>query len=138
MIKRLFSTTSKPIINVTNTAWNKINHIIEKQNAYSFIFSATSGGCSGFNYNLKLLDETNFEKVFEKYTKGGKIKATLLENNNSKIFIDPLSEMFLLGTTIDYINEDFNNGIYESKFVFLPDKNFADACGCGISFTPKM
>ena len=45
--------------------------------------------------------------------------------------------MFLLGTTIDYMYEDYNYGIFESKFIFLPNKKLASSCGCGISFTPK-
>ena len=60
-----------------------------------------------------------------------------MENNGAKLLIDPLSEMYLLGTTIDYIIEDYDKGIFENKFVFIPDKNLASACGCGISFTPK-
>ena len=45
--------------------------------------------------------------------------------------------MYLLGTTIDYISEDYSKGQYESKFVFNVDKKFASSCGCGISFSPK-
>ena len=45
--------------------------------------------------------------------------------------------MYLLGTTIDYINEDYKNGIYESKFKFDIDKDLMTTCGCGISFSPK-
>ena len=45
-----------------------------------------------------------------------------------------LSEMLLLGTTIDYINEDYQKQLYESKFVFIPDKKVASTCGCGVSF----
>ena len=37
---------------------------------------------------------------------------TLLENGKSKIFIDPIAEMLLFGTTIDYIEEDWNKGIF--------------------------
>ena len=46
--------------------------------------------------------------------------------------------MFLLGTTINYISEDYEKGIFENKFVFTPDKKIASSCGCGISFTPKQ
>ena len=45
--------------------------------------------------------------------------------------------MYLIGTTIDFINEDFNKGIFESKFIYNIDKKLASSCGCGISFTPK-
>ena len=46
--------------------------------------------------------------------------------------------MYLFGTTIDHISEDYKKGLFENKFVFLPDKNLASSCGCGISFTPKI
>ena len=45
--------------------------------------------------------------------------------------------MHLLGTTIDYINEDYKKGIYESKFYFEINKELMTSCGCGISFSPK-
>ena len=45
--------------------------------------------------------------------------------------------MFLFGTKIDFIKEDYNKNIFESKFIFIPDKNLATSCGCGISFNPK-
>ena len=54
-----------------------------------------------------------------------------------KIFIDPMSEMFLLGTTIDYSFEDIEKGIYENKFIFTANKEIATSCGCGISFAPR-
>ena len=45
--------------------------------------------------------------------------------------------MYLLGTEIDYIKEDFNKKIYESKFIYNIDKNLMTTCGCGTSFSPK-
>ena len=49
----------------------------------------------------------------------------------------PISEMYLLGTEIDYIEENYSRGVFENKFVFRPDKDMASTCGCGISFHPK-
>ena len=45
--------------------------------------------------------------------------------------------MYLLGTTIDYVKEDYSKNIFESKFVYIPDKDKATSCGCGVSFNPK-
>jgi len=138
MIKNLihigkFSTKTKlkfPIT-VTNNAWKKINDILKTNNDVAMIFSADGGGCNGFNYNLKPMKEKEFKVV---QSESEKIKHSILKNGESKIVIDPLSEMLLLGTTIDYIREDYQKGIYESKFVFVPDKKVASTCGCGISF----
>ena len=66
-----------------------------------------------------------------------KIPVTSLEHDDIKVYIDPLSEMYLLGTNIDYIPEDYSKGIYESKFSFNPNKDLAGTCGCGISFYMK-
>ena len=40
----------------------------------------------------------------------------MIENKNKKVIIDPASEMFLLGTTIDYIAENYNKGIF-TKYI---------------------
>ena len=120
----------KPIINVTKTAWKKINLICKKSNNNNFLFSVTSGGCNGFNFNLNLLHDNQYKKII-------KNKPSIISNENTNIYIEPMSEMYLIGTTIDYIEEDVNKGIFENKFVYKIDKNIASSCGCGISFMPK-
>jgi Fe-S cluster assembly iron-binding protein IscA len=67
----------------------------------------------------------------------GKFKPTIMKKKNTKIVVDPVSEILLSGTTVDYVSEDYENGVFENKFVFTPDKKLASSCGCGISFTPK-
>lgn len=131
MIKRLFTSNFTPII-VTNTAWRKINSISNKLSINKFIFSATSGGCNGYNYNLTTLDNIKYNNIITT----SKIKPTIINDNKNIILIDPVSEFLLLGTTIDYIEEDFEKNVYENKFVFTPDKKTNSSCGCGISFTP--
>lgn len=122
---------SFPII-VTNNAWKKINDILNSNNNIAMKFSAEGGGCNGFNYKLIPIKEEEFNKLLSE-----KIKPSILKNKNSKLIIEPLSEMLLLGTTIDYIKEDYQKNVYESKFVFIPDKKVASTCGCGISFNIK-
>lgn len=117
-------------ITITNNAWTKINSIVNNtNNNYGMIFTASSGGCNGFNYKLNLLDK-------EIYEINKKNKSTFLEYNNTKVFIDPIVEMYLLNTRIDYITEDYSKNIYENKFTFTPDKSIANSCGCGTSFSP--
>ena len=51
-------------ISITKNAWSKIKHIIQiSHNNLGFIFSASSGGCNGFNFNLKLLDQQTFNEI---------------------------------------------------------------------------
>jgi len=137
MINRFFSTIKTSPIIVTNNAWDKIIKINKKQKSFSFLFSATSGGCNGFNYKFNLLNEKEYENIYNN-TDFNKIKPTIIKRDNTTILIDPMSEMLLLGTTIDYIYEDYSNGVFESKFVFIPNNALASSCGCGISFTPKI
>tara|TARA_B100000795_G_scaffold38294_1_gene25187 strand:- start:5148 stop:5477 length:330 start_codon:yes stop_codon:yes gene_type:complete len=106
--------------------------VIKKEKSECFMLSATSGGCNGFNYDLKLLSKNNYESFFT-----SKINPMVIENGATKLLVDPMVEMLLLGTNIDYVNEDYKNGIFENKFIFTPNKNIASSCGCGISFNPK-
>ena len=135
MTTRLFSILSiKSPIQVSKNAWNKIDSIMKQSsNNIGFIFSASSGGCNGFNYNLNLLDDNQFKEL-----NNNKLKMSYVENNDIRIYIDPISELYLIGTKIDYINEDFSKNIFENKFTFTPDKEKASSCGCGVSFSPKL
>ena len=98
------------IINITKSAWSKLGQIIKAQGAqgtYAFLFSANSGGCNGFNYDLSTIDKEEFNEL---------IKPNILEHEDIRFAVDPLAEMYLLGTTIDYVKEDYSKNIFESKF----------------------
>lgn len=113
---------------VSHNAWNKMANILTKTpNKDGFLFSAIGGGCNGFNFNLDLLKD---KSILDE-------KPLMLTSNDVKLYVDPISEMFLLGSSIDYVYEDYSKGIYESKFIFNIDKKLASSCGCGISFSPK-
>jgi iron-sulfur cluster assembly protein len=116
------------IINVTKSAWSKMGQIIKSNTNYAFLFSINSGGCNGFNYELSTIDKRVYDDL---------VKPNILEYEDIKLAVDPLAEMYLLGTTIDYVKEDYSKNIFESKFVYIPDKDMATSCGCGVSFTPK-
>ena len=127
----------KDIITITDNAWTKIasilsqvnKNLIKTNNIPIMLFSINGGGCNGFKYDLNIDTEINTDQdKYEKYM--------FIENNTNRVYIDPISELYIIGTTIDYIKEDFNNNIFESKFVFIADKTLATNCGCGTSFTP--
>ena len=143
LLNRMISTKSnlkalsrnKEIITITNNAWTKIALILSQVNKTntqtntitSMLFSINGGGCNGFKYDLNIDTDNNPDK-YEKYM--------FIEKDNNRVYIDPISELYIIGTTIDYIKEDFNKNIFESKFIFIPDKKLATNCGCGTSFTP--
>ena len=114
----------------TKSAWKKLIHISSKLNNKSFLFSTDSGGCNGFNFDLNKMKKEDFNRIKT-------LKPNFLEQDGIKVYIDPIAEIYLLGTTIDYITQDYDKNIFESKFDFVIDKKLASTCGCGISFTPN-
>ena len=120
-------------ISVTKSAWSKMKNILKiSNNKLGFLYTATSGGCNGFNFSLKMIDSQTHEDIIRsKY-------HTVLKHHDTHLYVDPSSEMYLLGTTIDYIQEDIANGQFENKFMFDGDKELMTSCGCGISFSPKI
>lgn len=119
-------------IKVTKNAWNKMSQIIRlTKNQYGFLYSASSGGCNGFNFELNLLKEDEYKKI-----RNNKF-YTVLNDKKTNLYVDPLSELYLLGTSIDYVTEDFSSGEFESKFKFGINKELMTSCGCGVSFSPK-
>lgn len=72
-------------------------------------------GCSGLSYKMDYATEVGkFEEV--------------LEDKGVTILIEPTASMFLLGTEMDYVEEEIG-----SRFVFN-NPNEIDRCGCGESF----
>lgn len=122
---------SKSIINITKQAFTKMNNIMQKSNNKSgFIFGVTSGGCNGFNFDLRLIPEKELKDI-------QKLKPSIVSDGDVNVYIEPLSEIHLFGTTIDYSEEDYSKGIFESKFEYKIDKKLASSCGCGVSFMPR-
>ena len=130
---RTMNTSPKTAINISTNAWNKMRRIWKNTNNENFLFAANAGGCSGLNYEFRNITSSEASELSGK----SRIPITCMEDKGLKVYVDPLSEMYLLGTTIDYISEDYAAGIYESKFIFNPDRDIAGTCGCGISFYMK-
>lgn len=74
------------------------------------------GGCSGFSYFLE-------------FTESSKEGDRILEENGVKIFVDNKSFLYLVGTTVDYID-----GLAGAGFKFQ-NPNARRTCGCGESFS---
>jgi len=128
-----------PIL-ITQNAWRKMRDILLKSNNnLGFIYSASSGGCNGFNFELNIIQKKEYDNIV-KHKFYSVLTDETKETNEipTNVYVDPLSEMILLGTTIDYIHEDYSKGQFESKFNFIIDKELMTSCGCGISFSPKI
>lgn len=74
------------------------------------------GGCSGFQYDLKLEDTAQADDI-------------VLESDGQKVLIDPVSLPFLENAVIDFTDE-----LIGARFV-VNNPNATASCGCGISFS---
>ena len=108
---------TKRIIEITELALNQIVALAttRAKNPVGLRISLKTKGCSGLSWNLDFIDEQN--KFDEEVDFG-----------NLKVFIDSKAILFILGSTIDYIKTDLEEG-----FVFQ-NPNEKSRCGCGESF----
>jgi iron-sulfur cluster assembly accessory protein len=73
------------------------------------------GGCSGFQYDIKLDDPATDDLV--------------LEGDGQKVVVDSISLPFLANATIDFTEE-----LIGARFV-IENPNATASCGCGTSFS---
>lgn len=100
-------------ITISEAAATKIRSVMTTENSVLRI-SLKSGGCAGMSYDMEVLSEPKGDgKIIEAYA--------------ARIEVDPLVEMFLFGTEIDY-----KDSLLESGFVFH-NPNANASCGCGSS-----
>ena len=106
----------KQIIKLSDKAAGRIKEILSKdQKSLGVRIGVKSGGCAGMSYVMEYAKET-------------KPNDELIEEKGVKVFIDPGAIMYLLGTEMDYKEEQFS-----SSFVFK-NPNEPERCGCGESF----
>ena len=108
------------MITITNIAKNKLINLIKKDGKSAFLY-LKGGGCNGFSYKFKILEQDK---------KPNKLDETI-KIDNYNLYLCNKSFMFLLGTNIDYIED-----IMGSRFDFQ-NKNIETKCGCGTSFNFK-
>jgi iron-sulfur cluster assembly accessory protein len=89
----------------------------EKLTGYGIRIGVVGGGCSGFQYSMD----------FENAQKDG---DSVYEQEGVKLYVDPMSSMYLQGVTIDYVV-----GMQGAGFKFN-NPNARNTCGCGSSFSP--
>ena len=106
----------KQIIKLSDKAAGRIKEILSKdQKSLGVRIGVKSGGCAGMSYVMEYAKET-------------RPNDELIEDKGVKVFIDPGAIMYLLGTEMDYKEEQFS-----SSFVFK-NPNETERCGCGESF----
>ncbi len=101
---------------VTARAFDQINAINESADEVkSLRIAVEGGGCSGFQYDIKLDDPADDDLVIEK--------------DGTKVLIDPVSLPFLSNAVIDYTRE-----LIGARFT-IENPNATASCGCGTSFS---
>ena len=105
-------------LNVTSVAADKVLEIRKAEDieeSYALRVKVIGGGCAGFQYDLFFDEEAEGDNVFE--------------SSGIKLVCDQMSFMYLMGTTIDYVE-----GLQGAGFKF-ENPNTTGSCGCGSSFS---
>lgn len=103
---------------LTDVAVEKVKEVIAREGLKDggLRVAIVGGGCSGFQYNLSLDD-------------GAREDDIIIEQAGVKLFLDPISQQYVYGTVIDYVN-----GLHGAGFKFV-NPNASRTCGCGSSFS---
>jgi iron-sulfur cluster insertion protein len=101
---------------VTDRAFARLAEIAEMTGAQKALRVAVEGGgCSGFQYDIKL-DEFS-------------IGDLVIEGAGQQVLVDAVSLPFLSNAVIDFTDE-----LIGARFV-IENPNAASSCGCGTSFS---
>ena len=74
------------------------------------------GGCSGYQYEIGV-------------ARAAKADDLVIERDGARLFVDPVSLPFLLGSEVDWVEE-----LIGSSFK-VKNPNAKSSCGCGVSFS---
>jgi iron-sulfur cluster assembly accessory protein len=113
------STAEVPsFVTLTARAAEMVKAAMEQENlqGHGIRVGVVGGGCSGFQYSMD----------FENQARDGDV---VIDHSGVKLFIDPMSSMYLQGVTIDYVQ-----GLQGAGFKFT-NPNAKNTCGCGSSFS---
>lgn len=101
---------------VTDRAFARLAEINDGAEAPKALRVAVEGGgCSGFQYDIKLDDPAEDDLV--------------LESAGQRVLVDAVSLPFLAGAVIDFSEE-----LIGARFV-IENPNATSSCGCGTSFS---
>ena len=107
-------------ITITERAAERLRSLIAKaeEPIVGLRVGVRARGCSGLSYTMEYASE---RKPLE----------DAVEDKGVTILIEPSSSLFLIGTEMDWVEEELG-----ARFVFR-NPNEVDRCGCGESFRVK-
>ncbi|MEM7597247.1 MAG: iron-sulfur cluster assembly accessory protein [Pseudomonadota bacterium] len=100
---------------VTPRAFARLSEIGAASDGVALRVAVEGGGCSGFQYEIKLDAPSDDDLV--------------LEGGGEKVVVDAVSLPFLSGATIDFSEE-----LIGARFT-IENPNASSSCGCGTSFS---
>ncbi|TWI37170.1 HesB/IscA family protein [Paracoccus sulfuroxidans] len=100
---------------VTDRAFARLAEINADAPARPLRIAVLGGGCSGFQYDIRLDDAADEDLV--------------LKGDGQSVVVDPVSLPFLAGATIDFTDE-----LIGARFT-IENPNASSSCGCGTSFS---
>lgn len=104
-------------VTLSETAARRINAIAASEPASAGLRVAVEGGgCSGFQYEIALAPAAAADDL-------------VIERDGAKLFVDPVSLPFLLGSEVDWVDE-----LIGASFK-VRNPNAKSSCGCGVSFS---
>lgn len=111
-------TLDGPALSLSDLAVEKVKETMAKQGVSEggLRVSVVGGGCSGFQYSLGLDANAREDDI-------------VVEQDGVKLFVDPISQQYVHGTMLDYVN-----GLHGAGFKFV-NPNASRTCGCGSSFS---
>ncbi|MCB2045835.1 MAG: iron-sulfur cluster assembly accessory protein [Novosphingobium sp.] len=103
---------------LTQSAQQRVAELMARApaDAIGVKLSTPRRGCSGLAYSVDYVSEAN-------------VMDERIETPGGTFFIDGASVLYLIGSTMDWVEDDFTAG-----FVFQ-NPNAKGSCGCGESFT---
>src|SRR5262245_31151792 len=107
------------LIQVTEAAAAQIKRLLDAEGkiaTHALRMKVVGGGCSGLQYQLSFDSQR-------------KDSDNLVEDNGVRVVIDEKSALYLVGTSLDYVDS-----LMESGFK-IQNPNAKNTCGCGQSFS---
>lgn len=100
---------------VTERAFAQLAEINTSGEIRPLRVAVAGGGCSGFQYDIRL-DKAEEDDL-------------VLEGGGQKVVVDPVSLPYLAGAVIDFTDE-----LIGARFT-IDNPNVTSSCGCGTSFS---
>ena len=108
---------SNPLFTLSKMAQEQISKLlIDNNNAIGLKIGLSTKGCAGLSYTMEYVNESSIQG------------CELVNDYKFPLFIDNKAIMYVIGTEMDFIKEEFGE-----RFIFK-NPNQTSECGCGESF----